>query len=80
MVCHAIGVVAEMWRVAGEIPREGGVAVYMTQCGGRGATFPMSTRDFLFGGRMSNEAADRRLGGRVSEVITPDVGMCPDFM
>jgi len=32
---------------------EGGVAVYMTQCCGRGATSPMSTRNLLFGGRVS---------------------------
>jgi hypothetical protein len=29
MVHHALGVLVEMWRVAGEISREGGVAVYM---------------------------------------------------
>jgi hypothetical protein len=29
------------------------VAVYMTQCRGRGATSPMSTRNLLYGGRVS---------------------------
>ncbi len=30
--------------------------------------------------RESIKASDRQLGGRVSEVITSDVGMIPDFM
>ncbi len=79
MVDHALGVVAGMWRVAGKIPREGGVAVYMTHCCGRGGHFAYAHSYFIIRWK-SVEAANCQLGCCVREVITPDVDVCPDFV
>ena len=53
MVHHALVLVAGIWQVVGEIPKLGGVTVYMTQYCGRGATSPMSTRIVACVGRVS---------------------------
>ena len=57
-----------------------GVAVYMTQCAGRGGYFPNVYSGGLCRGQQGVEVPNRQFGGRVREVVPPGARICPYFV
>ncbi len=58
----------------------GGFTVYMTQFRGRGGFSPIATLSLFDSGRESYCVTAILLGRRISEVISPDVGVSPNFV